>query len=190
MIAHKAELRKTAKAKRASLSLAMRQYCTEGFIKSFFQAIDTKGKIIAGYAARHDELDVFPLLTLLTKKQVECCLPCVDPDSPLLAFRSWNPQSRFKVGPYNIREPEAILPLITPDILIVPLLAYDKNCHRLGYGAGYYDATIHHLRQNHKNVYCVGAAFSAQQVDDIGAELHDAILDCIVTEQGVLQSGT
>ena len=92
---------------------------------------------------------------------------------------------RSNVGVWGIKEPRADAAEVAPDILIVPLLAFDRRGHRIGYGAGYYDMTIHALRAI-KPVLAVGIAFAAQEIDAVPVTPRDARLDLVLTEREVI----
>jgi 5-formyltetrahydrofolate cyclo-ligase len=89
-------------------------------------------------------------------------------------------------GVWGIREPKPEAPEVFPDILLVPLLAFDRSGHRIGYGAGYYDMTITALRAR-KSVAAVGIAFAAQEVAQVPSTPRDARLDLVLTEREVIQ---
>jgi 5-formyltetrahydrofolate cyclo-ligase len=91
------------------------------------------------------------------------------------------------MGPYGIEVPPISEPELIPDAVLVPLVAFDANSCRLGYGGGYYDATIQQLRQAKKKVHIIGIAFAVQQVAAIPVESHDAKLDAVVTEKGIIR---
>jgi 5-formyltetrahydrofolate cyclo-ligase len=88
-------------------------------------------------------------------------------------------------GQWGIRQPKSEAPEVAPDILIVPLLAFDRAGHRLGYGAGYYDMTISSLRAN-KPVTAIGIAYAAQEIDAVPITARDARLDLVLTEREVM----
>jgi 5-formyltetrahydrofolate cyclo-ligase len=102
-------------------------------------------------------------------------------------FRSWEPELTLDKDHYGIDVPQDNQPQCMPDIVIVPLLAFDKKGYRLGYGAGYYDQTLSVLRESRKNIQIIGAAYSMQQVDAIPFEDHDQKLDAVVTEKEVIR---
>ena len=88
-------------------------------------------------------------------------------------------------GQWGIREPKPEAPEVFPDILLVPLAAFDRAGHRIGYGAGYYDMTIAGLRAM-KPITAVGIAYAAQEIDAVPATPRDARLDLVLTERGVI----
>ena len=139
----------------------------------------------AGYIAMRGEAEVLPIFNRMAKFAKRTALPCTQaPDAPLL-FREWSPGQPLQDGPHNTKQPAADAPLFIPDIILVPLLAFDAQGHRLGYGAGYYDRTIAHLRATcEKPPLFVGLAFASQELPELPAEDHDERLDGVLTEEG------
>ena len=141
------------------------------------------GQVVAGYVPVKDEIDITPLLEALHAQGRTIVLPVVAaPGAPLL-FRHWHPGQRLEKGRFGIPVPPAHAPALTPDILLVPLLAFDAMGHRLGYGGGYYDRTLAQLRQTGAPL-AIGCAYAAQEMAAIPTLPHDVRLDWILTEQG------
>ena len=103
-----------------------------------------------------------------------------------LAFRAWAPGDPMAATVWGIREPEPTRPLLVPDILLVPLLAFDGDGWRLGYGGGYYDRTLRALRRI-KPIVAIGLAFDSQQVDAVPHLDYDERLDWVLTPSGPRQ---
>src|ERR1051325_364095 len=99
-----------------------------------------------------------------------------------LTMRAYKFGQELNAGVWGIREPKPEAPEVDPDILIVPLAAFDRKGHRIGYGAAYYDMTINRLR-GIKPVVAVGIAYAAQEVPEVPVDTHDAILDLVLTER-------
>lgn len=146
--------------------------------------------IVAGYSAMRGEIDVFPLLRELAARGNKICLPTISLPSPsgrgqaegkILQFLAWQTDTALVPGKYGVLCPPDSFPALTPDILIVPMVAFDKSGFRLGYGGGYYDATIHELRGKNKNLCVIGVAYSFQEVDKLPVEAHDEKMDRIIT---------
>ena len=97
-------------------------------------------------------------------------------------MRAWPWGAPLDAGQWGIREPKADAPEVDPDILLVPLLAFDRTGHRIGYGAGYYDMTIARLRSR-KTITAIGIAFAMQEVPTVPATERDARLDLVLTER-------
>ena len=131
------------------------------------------------------EPDVGPLAAALDAAGASLVLP-VDwsPGSPLV-YRRWAPGDRLAIGPMGIAEPLALAPAMQPDVLFVPLAAFDRRGHRLGYGAGNVDRTLTILRGS-KRVRAIGIAFAAQEEPSLPIEPHDEPLDTIVTEREIV----
>jgi 5-formyltetrahydrofolate cyclo-ligase len=100
-------------------------------------------------------------------------------------MRAWAFGAPLAAGVWGIREPEPSAPAVAPEIVIVPLLAFDRSGHRIGYGAGYYDLTIAALRAT-QAVVAIGVAFAAQEIAAVPATPHDAPLDLVLTEREVI----
>jgi 5-formyltetrahydrofolate cyclo-ligase len=100
-------------------------------------------------------------------------------------MRAWKFGDPFKAGQWGIREPVPEAREVAPDILIVPLACFDRDGHRIGYGAGYYDMTISALRAK-KKVVAIGVAFAVQEIPKVPATERDARLDLVLTEREVI----
>ena len=137
--------------------------------------------VVSGYWPIRDELDTRRLLTGLTDQGIRCALPVVDGrDKPLL-FRRWQPGLELVQRSFGLSEPPEAARVLTPRVLLVPLLAVDSRGNRLGYGGGNYDRTLSFLRQS-VSIVAVGIAFEAQRVADVPYDRRDAALDWVVTE--------
>ena len=145
------------------------------------------GSVISAYWPTGTEIDIRPLITELYNRGYEICLPCVDAKDAPLSFRQWEPEAvMVKSGNFKIYEPcKKQHPEMTPNFLIVPMLAFDSNRHRLGYGGGFYDRTLEKLRRENPELIAIGVAYADQQIDKIPAEKWDIQLDRVVTESKV-----
>jgi 5-formyltetrahydrofolate cyclo-ligase len=143
-----------------------------------------KARVIAGYVSISDEADVAPLLGLLAGHNSELALPAVIGRDEPLEFRRWKPEDTLEDGPFATRHPAEASERAVPDLLLVPLLGFDLEGGRLGYGGGYYDRTLEALRAAGP-VTAVGIGYAAQRMDGLPRETHDQPLDWIVTEQDV-----
>ncbi len=144
------------------------------------------GAVVAGYWTRADELDVRPLLAALDDSGYCCALPVAAAVDAVLAFRRWRTGDVLTAGRFGIMEPGADAEAVTPELVIVPLLAWDRAGYRLGYGAGYYDRTLRALR-GAGPVVAVGVGFAAQGVDAVPHDAADERLDWVVTETGAVR---
>lgn len=140
-----------------------------------------KGLAVAGYAPIRGELDVLPALEALFGKGHVLGLPVSGEGREMpLIFRRWQPGDALVRGKYNVQEPGDDAPEFRPDLVLVPLVAFDERGYRIGYGAGYYDRTIHALRQAAKPPRFVGVAHVFQRVAQVPAEPHDERLDEVI----------
>lgn len=139
------------------------------------------GRLLAGYVAMRGEIDPLPALRA---HRGPLCLPVVTGRAEPLRFRTWQPGEALVAGAFGTREP-ASGGWVAPQVLIVPLVAFDRRGHRLGYGAGHYDRTLAKLRATGP-ITAIGFAWAAQEVAELPAEPTDQALDLIVTEAGVI----
>jgi 5-formyltetrahydrofolate cyclo-ligase len=182
-------LREQMLAHRAEVSPTDRAAAAEAVAAIFFQNVDVKpGVIVAGFYSVGYEFDCMPLLTRAKDAGARLALPRIMPKRRL-AFLSWRPGDEMAIGPLDIPYP-ASGDEVQPDIVVTPLLAFDADGRRLGYGGGYYDRAIARLRAL-KPVVAVGVAQAWQQVDELPVEEHDhqSRLDMIITENGVAAQG-
>jgi 5-formyltetrahydrofolate cyclo-ligase len=144
-----------------------------------------EGAVISAYAPVNNEIDVFPLMTQLVARGYRCAIPYNVEKDHILDFLEWTPQTALYKGLYNIPHPDpAQAAALLPDFLIVPLVAFDVACNRIGYGSGYFDRTFAHLRKFHR-FRAVGVAYEAQKYPRVPVDRHDYRLDGIVTEAAV-----
>lgn len=137
---------------------------------------------IAFYMPQADEIDPTPLIETLESRGHSLCLPCVDVRGAPLVFRAYRTGDPFRLGPMRVPEPVTAAPLAVPDIVLAPLVGFDRRGGRLGQGGGYYDRTLAALRAG-KQVRVIGLAFSVQEEPVIPMADHDAFLDAIITER-------
>lgn len=138
---------------------------------------------VSAYWPIDDEFDVRPMLAWFASQGWACGLPAlVGRDRPL-EFRRWHPGDLLVTGQLGTSEPASGAPVMVPVLLLVPLLAFDRQGHRLGYGGGYYDRTLAGLRAG-RRILAVGVAFAGQAVDHVPHGLEDQRLDWVVTEEG------
>jgi len=142
------------------------------------------GAAVSGYCPMGDEADPLPLLKALAARGHPTGLPVTPAARAPLIFRRWTPGEALVQARFGLSEPPPTAEVIEPSILLVPLLAFDRTGHRLGYGAGYYDRTLEKLRAS-RTILAVGIAYAGQEVDEVGAGPHDQKLDWVVTERGV-----
>jgi 5-formyltetrahydrofolate cyclo-ligase len=178
----KATLRREAAARRDALPAEMRQAAAEAIAARKFPIATASGVIVSGFMPMKTEINPLPLMRKLADAGATLALPKIAGRDKPLIMRAWQWGAPLDSGQWGIREPKTEAAEVDPDILLVPLLAFDRAGHRIGYGAGYYDLTIAQLR-GRKAVIAVGVAFSAQEVPAVPATPRDARLDLVLTER-------
>ena len=141
--------------------------------------------IVSGYIPIRSEFDPRPLMQRFAEAGAQLALPCVTGRGQPLVMRAWRFGEPLVSRQWGLREPAADAPEVLPDILLVPLAAFDRAGHRIGYGAGYYDMTIARLRAL-KPVTAIGVAYAMQEVSQVPADERDARLDLVLTEGEVI----
>ena len=141
--------------------------------------------VVAGYIQRGSELDPLPALKSLRNAGHHMALPVVTAKNAPLVFRTWAPDDPVAPDAQGLPAPLLSSPEIAPEVVFVPLVAFDGKGHRLGTGAGYYDRTLPGLRAQNENLLAVGLAFSVQQERELPHEATDVPLDAVITERGV-----
>ena len=182
----KVELRRAALARRDALPPTERAQAAETIAARAFPLTVAGGVVVSGYMPMKSEINPLPLLRKLAEAGARLALPVVAGAGKPLIMRAWSFGEPLVAGVWGIRQPPAQAPTTEPDILIVPLLAFDRAGHRIGYGAGNYDMTIAAARARDA-VSAVGIAFAAQEVDAVPAGRRDEPLDLVLTEREVIQ---
>jgi 5-formyltetrahydrofolate cyclo-ligase len=141
-------------------------------------------KIIGGYYPVNFEIDDLKLLEKFEKKKFNISLPVVKKNFKM-NFYQWSFSDYLKINKYGIPEPEK-KKIVYPDVLLIPLVAFDKNLNRLGYGGGYYDRLIEELSKK-KKIIKIGLAFSIQKIDKVPINIYDQKLDYIVTNKYIIK---
>ena len=181
----KEQLRRQAMARRDALPPDARQAAAEAIAARQFPLAITPGMIVSGFMPLKSEINPLPLMRKLAGQGARLALPVVAGRGKPLIMREWVFGEPLVAGVWGIREPKPEAAVVDPDILLVPLLAFDRAGHRIGYGAGYYDLTLTQLRARNP-VIAVGLAFAAQEVAAVPATPRDARLDLVLTEREVL----
>jgi 5-formyltetrahydrofolate cyclo-ligase len=189
----KTEARALAKQRRAEAAALAGHAAAEvvaervaGLLAGFSLAGFPRATIVAGYWPIGTELDVRHTLSHLDLIGFGCALPVVVAKGEPLAFRTWTPQTPMERSGLGILAPAATVPEVDPDVLLVPLLAFDRAGYRLGYGAGFYDRTLERLRRS-KRVTAIGIGFAGQEVGSVPRDRYDQPLDWLVTENFVIR---
>tara|TARA_B110000027_G_scaffold65852_1_gene70531 strand:+ start:39 stop:584 length:546 start_codon:yes stop_codon:yes gene_type:complete len=141
-------------------------------------------KIIGGYYPVNFEIDDLTLLRKLEKSSFDISLPVIKKNFQM-DFYKWSFSDILNVNKHGIPEPET-KNIVYPDILLIPLLAFDKNLNRLGYGGGYYDRLIKKLSKK-KKIIKIGLALSIQKIDKVPIDVYDQKLDYIVTNKYIIK---
>ncbi len=139
-------------------------------------------RVVSAYWPIGDEVSTLPLIDALDEAGFAVGLPVTGRIGEALVFRRWRRGDAMERGRMDIPVPCAAAAALAPDLLFVPLAAFDRRGHRVGYGAGFYDRSLAALREQ-KPVTAVGVAFAVQEVPAVPAEAHDQALDLIVTER-------
>jgi 5-formyltetrahydrofolate cyclo-ligase len=140
--------------------------------------------VVAGYWPTRDEADPRELMKALAARGAILALPRIDAKDAALSFRRWSEGDALVDNHHAIREPPAEAPRVVPNLVLVPLLAFDATGHRLGYGGGYYDRTLAGLRAAGP-VTSIGIAYAGQEIPAIPHEANDQRLDMVLTELGL-----
>jgi len=181
----KSNLRKAALARRNALPATERMAAAQAIAARAFPVALAPGTIVSGYMPMKSELDPRPLMRKLADAGARLALPVVIARGVPLLMRGYGFGDALVRGVWDIRVPPPEAGEVAPDIVLAPLLAFDRSGNRLGYGAGYYDMTITALRAN-KPVVAVGVAFAAQEVDAVPTTPRDVRLDFVLTEKEVI----
>ena len=141
------------------------------------------GIVVSGFAAIRDEINPGALLEWLHREGYQLALPVMEGRGKPLVMRAWSPGDDMATVQWGIREPLADKPELDPDVVLVPLLAFDRRGWRLGYGGGFYDRTLTKLKAK-KPVIAVGIAYDELEVDAVPHESYDQRLDWVLAPSG------
>lgn len=182
--AAKRAARRAAMIRRESAHRAALDGAAQGNLRKALQFFE--GKVVAGYMPMRTEVSPLPVMAEWARSG-SVCVPVVTGKGQPLAFHRWTPQCDMVSGAFGAMIPAQANPVV-PEVLIVPLLAFDARGARLGYGGGFYDRTLEALRAQRETV-AIGFAYSAQQADHIPLEKTDQPLDMLVTERSAVLLG-
>ena len=186
----KAALRKAAARHRADLAAgdpdaADRLAAQAGIIAALAGEEQDHPGIVAAYLPIRSELSPLPLVSALVATGIVIAMPVTpEPGHPLL-FRAWAPGDDLAEGPYNTKQPSAAALQVTPTVILAPMLAFDDEGWRLGYGGGFYDRTLAGLRAGGHRVCALGIAYDGQHVDHVPTGPYDVRLDGVLTPSGL-----
>ena len=181
----KADLRNAALARRDAMSASARAAAVEAVTMRPFPVDVPTGAIVSGFSPIKTEFNPVPLMRKLADAGAGLALPVVAGRGLPLIMRAWKFGDEMASGVWGIREPKAEAPEVFPDILLVPLAAFDRAGHRIGYGAGHYDRTIARLLDM-KKVTAIGACFAVQEIERVPATEFDQRLDLVLTENEII----
>jgi 5-formyltetrahydrofolate cyclo-ligase len=182
----KSALRAAVLALRDAMPAAERQAAAEKIAARGLPVEVTPGSIVSGFMPMKTEINPLTLLRKLTDAGALLALPCIAGRGKPLVMRAWTFGDDVKAGQWGIREPLPEAPEIAPDIVLVPLAAFDRTGQRIGYGAGYYDMTLAALRAQ-KKVIAIGIAFAVQEIPQVPATERDERLDFVLTENEIIE---
>ncbi|UYP68760.1 5-formyltetrahydrofolate cyclo-ligase [Thalassobacter stenotrophicus] len=173
----KAELRSATMAKRAEDH--GKGYDAAAVTRLLEWIGPVKGAVIAGYMPIRTEISPLSAMSALSRDNT-VCVPVVQGAGLPLVFHRWSPEAEMMPGAFGASVPKSA-EVVTPDIVIVPLVAFDLSRGRLGYGGGFYDRTLEKLRAVNAKLRVVGFAYDAQQVSHVPLEPTDQPLDALIT---------
>ena len=177
----KAELRRAGQARRGALPAETRKAAADAIAARPFPVAIAAGTIVSGFMPLKSEINPLPLMRKLADAGARLALPAVAGRGTPLIMRNWQWGEPLVSGVWGIGEPSPEAATVDPDVLLVPLLVFDRSGHRIGYGAGYYDLTVAQLRAK-KPIVAIGIAFAAQEIDAVPRTDFDARLDLVLTE--------
>ncbi|MGD1880562.1 MAG: 5-formyltetrahydrofolate cyclo-ligase [Kiloniellaceae bacterium] len=187
--AEKHRLRAAARQARASAAAASGcggTVAADALCDRFLAAVPLPpGAVVSGYWPLGDEIDPRPLMAALAGRGHPLALPASRAACQPLDFRTWRPGDALRPAGFGTQEPLAEAPMVQPEVLLVPLLAFDAAGYRLGYGGGFYDRSLA-LARRAGDILAVGLAFAAQQVAAVPREATDQRLDLVATERGLI----
>jgi 5-formyltetrahydrofolate cyclo-ligase len=185
----KAAIRRDAQLRRDALPPDMRAAAAQAIAARPFPVAVSPGMIVSGFMPLKSEINPLPLLRALADAGARLALPVVAGRGKPLVMRAYAFGEPLAAGVWGIREPKPDAPEVLPDVVIVPLLAFARSGHRIGYGAGYYDMTLAALRAQ-KTIHAMGIAFAAQEIAAVPTTPRDARLDLVLTEREVIDCRT
>lgn len=178
----KSDLRRQARQHRDALPRDVRALAAQAIAQRPFPVPMPPGVIVSGFMPMSSEINPIPLMRKLAGAGAQLALPAVAGRGQPLVMRAFTFGDTLRPGVWGIREPRQDALELSPDILLVPLLCFDRSGHRIGYGAGYYDMTIAALRGK-KSILAAGIAFAVQEIAQVPKTPRDARLDLMLTER-------
>ncbi|MEM0898566.1 MAG: 5-formyltetrahydrofolate cyclo-ligase [Pseudomonadota bacterium] len=179
----KAELRRAVLAERDGLAPEFRQQASSALVDYVDQLPLEPSCIASAFLPIRSEIDLQPLMKVLAQRGVPLCLPVVL-DRETIVFRRYDRKADLVDTGFGTRGPGPEAETVDPDVMLVPLAAFDCSGNRIGYGAGHYDRAVARLTNVRKKPQLIGCAFACQEVESIPAEPHDVPLDAVLSEEG------
>lgn len=183
---HKSDLRAAALSRRDALPADEREAAAvraASWASTIFR--DDKVSLVSGYWPIRSEIDPRPLLAQARVHGLSVALPVLV-DAETLLFRLWDPADPLEPAGFGTMGPPQTAPFVVPDLVVMPLAAFDRRLHRIGYGKGHYDRAIGAMLSAGKRPLLVGLAFAVQEVENVPFEPHDIPLDFIATEDELI----
>lgn len=178
-------LRNEVLSKRDALTLDFREKAASKIAANYAADLEIKNdQIVSGFWPIRSEIDPRPLLKIFRKQGLLICLPVIINKTEII-FRRWQHDHELVPCGFGTRAPDEKAATLYPDVMLMPLAAFDRRGHRLGYGAGYYDRYIANLHKQGHFPQLIGFAFSCQEVESVPDEPHDVPLEKIITENGL-----
>jgi 5-formyltetrahydrofolate cyclo-ligase len=181
----KGELRQAALARRDALPTHERAQAAAAIGARPLPVAVAAHTVASGFCAMRSEIDPSPLMRQLAARGATLALPLVQGRGAPLVFRAYAFGDPLRSGTWGIKEPLNEAARVAPDLIIVPLAAFDRRGHRIGYGAGYYDMTLRELRAQ-KSIVAIGLGFAVQEISAVPATPHDERLDLVLTERELI----
>jgi 5-formyltetrahydrofolate cyclo-ligase len=186
LVERKAALRLEMMARRAEIAVRAGDVAASAVAERVMQDLPMpRGAVISAYWPLDGELDPRPAMERLARRGHELALPRMQGRLQPLRFHRWGLDDRLVEGPFRVMEPSETEPVLRPDVVLVPLLAFDRAGRRLGYGAGFYDRTLAALRAEMPGLLAVGVAFAGQELGEVPNGPNDEALDGVVTEEAL-----
>ena len=180
-------LRNRSLLKRKKKYLAVKNFNFNLIFNLIRKHFNKKKIIIAGYYPSNYEVNILNFLEKASNKRFRIALPVIR-SSSRMSFKSWIFKEPLYINKFGILEPNKLNKEIIPDLIIVPVAAFDRKLNRIGYGKGYYDKSLQKISKIRKKAITLGIAYSFQKCRDIPVNKHDFKLDYIFTERGIISS--
>ncbi|WP_332060231.1 5-formyltetrahydrofolate cyclo-ligase [Bartonella sp. CB74] len=187
----RSHLRKLGLSHRDALSVQNRVLFSHHACSHLIHYLEQRGEdfsqmILSGYLPIKSEIDPRPLFDFIVSRGGSLALPAIL-DSTTMVFRAFSKSTVLEPMRFGTMGPNSDSSIVVPNFIIVPLSAFDNQCHRLGYGGGYYDRTVASLKKQGHQIHLLGLGFSCQEVVSIPPTQHDLTVQGIFTEKGFLE---